>query len=76
VITTLHPAMPGVWLKDHRVPAFPGTLAYARQVKGAGLEVALLSSSRNAAPALPERLERLELRHRGSRPSNGTRKPP
>jgi trehalose 6-phosphate phosphatase len=40
------------WLKAHQVRAFPGTLAFIRQLKGAGLKVALFSSSRNAVPVL------------------------
>ncbi len=40
------------WLRNNRVQAFPGTLAFIRQVKGAGLRVALFSSSRNSVPVL------------------------
>jgi trehalose 6-phosphate phosphatase len=40
------------WLRNNQARAFPGTLAFIRQVKDAGLKVALFSSSCNAIAVL------------------------
>lgn len=48
------------WLAEHEVATFPGTLAFIRQVKEAGLGVGVFSSSRNAEAVL-ESASALEL---------------
>jgi trehalose-phosphatase len=40
------------WLKEHRVDAFPGTLAFIAALQAAGIAVAVFSASRNAEAVL------------------------
>ncbi len=40
------------WLQRNRVKAFPGTLAFIKKLKSAGIKIGLFSSSRNAEAVL------------------------